>query len=417
MPTQQFDVCIIGGGIIGLSSAYYLSKAGKSVAILDKGPKKVASSHGNCGLVSPSHVPPLNSMDLVWKSMKWMFQKDAPFYIKPQLNLDFARWMLGFVWNTNERQIQKSMMGRHQLLQSSQNLYEQLLEEEDIQCQWSKDGIIMVYKTEKGFNQFEKTVEAHRPFGVDAEPIIGEDLKEKEPALVEDVYGAWYYDIDAWVKPDELVGGIKAKLIENGVQFYEGCEIQKFQQHKTGEIKAVASSDNTFSAENYILAAGAWSPLFEKQLGLKIPILPGKGYSMTMKSPAHSPKLPCFLMERKVVATPWNGTYRLGSTMEFTGYDLTPNKRRLEALKVGAAEYLKTPYTDEIYEEWCGFRPMTNDGLPIIDRSPKQKNLWLASGHGMLGLSMGAGTGKLISEMIMDKTPHIDPTPYTLCRN
>jgi D-amino-acid dehydrogenase len=416
MHSKQYDVCIIGGGIIGLFCAYFLSEEGKSVVILDKGPKENASSHANCGLISPSHITPLNSLELIWKSLGWLLQKDAPFYIKPQWNTHFVQWMLGFIWNTNKKQVQRSMQGRNQILQSSRNLYEQLIEQEKIDCQWSKDGALLVFKTKKEFEKFEKTVKAHRPYGIDAESITGNELVEKEPSLREDLYGGWYYDNDAWLKPNELIAGLQKILQKNDVTFFDGYSVDFFNQNKNGKIIAVESKDGSVSSDQFILATGAWAPLFEKQLGLKIPILPGKGYSITMKPPEITPKIPCFFMERKVVATPWKDAYRLGSTMEFNGYDLTLNQRRLNALKSGAAEYLKTPFTEEIYEEWCGLRPMSIDGLPIIDQSPKHKNLWLACGHGMLGLSMGASTGKLVSEMLLDKKPHINPAPYSISR-
>lgn len=410
--SKQYDTVIIGGGVIGLFSAYYLVKAGQRVLVLDKGPRQQASSHGNCGLVSPSHIMPLNSFDLIVKSVGWLFKKDAPFRIKPQFDRHFINWSLKFMKHASAKSIAKHSQAIHDLVLSSRNLFSAVLEEEGWDCHWSANGIHFVSNTRKEFDAYHEVNDYTRNFGVTAIPIKAPELLELEPALKENVYGSWFYDIDAWLKPDDLLHHLRVWLDDKGCDLINEAEVTDFKS-SNGALEAVITrKQGDFLGNTFLLATGAWTPLLKNAHHLKVPIVPGKGYSITMKSPEIVPKVPINMLERKVVATPWKGSYRLGSTMEFAGYDDSLNKTRLEALKRGAAEYLREPYTDEVEEEWYGWRPMTYDGVPIIDRSPRHKNLYLAVGHNMLGLSMSTGTGKLVTELITGQKTHLNPSLY-----
>jgi len=413
---EKSDILIIGGGIIGLMCAYYLVKEGKSVVIIDKGKAEQACSHGNCGLITPSHALPLNSPKLIMRSLKWILQKDSPFYVRPQLDMRFTTWMMAFAANAyNKKLLERSMWGRYNLLVSSKQLFQDLFNQEKIECNWSPNGILLAYKYEKYFNEFAQKNALLEKIGLSAKPFVGNDLQKKEPALKDDIYGAWFYEVDASLKPDELVSGMKSILTQNEVEIIDQCKVTSFVE-EGNRIKYVITDQGSFNANQVVIATGAWSALLEKSLHLKIPVLPGKGYSITTSSPKISPKIPCFLEERKVVATPWNGTYRLGGTMEFVGYNTAMNQVRLQNLKNVAEEYLIDPYTNEVLEEWNGWRPMTTDGLPIISKSPVHKNVTIACGHNMLGLSMATGTGKLVSELITGKENHVDASVYSIQR-
>ena len=416
MNKSEADVVIIGGGIIGLFCAYYLSKEGKSVIVLEKGKGKDMCSYGNCGLISPSHALPLNSPALLMKAAVWLFQKDSPFFIKPQLDMKFISWMLGFALNAlNKKQIERSMYGRNNLLMESRTLYDELFDSQLINCSWAPSGVHFVFNKEEKFVAYQKNNDKLATMGLTAEPIIGSALLNKEPALTEHAYGSWFYKIDASLNPGQLLNEIRRKLSSDGVLIEDLCEVKAFK-NTNGQITELLTSKGNIKAKDVVLATGAWSPWLENQLRLKIPIVPGKGYSITMKRPKISPICPLIFEEKKVVATPWSDGYRLGGTMEFSGYNTTLDQKRLQTLKNVAAEYLKEPYSNEKSEEWCGWRPMTNDGLPIIDKSPVHKNLYMACGHNMLGLSMAPATGKLIAEMITGQQPHIDSSPYSFER-
>ena len=415
MSKQNFDVCVIGGGIIGLCCAYYLQKEGKSVIVLDKGPIEKASSHGNCGYISPSHIVPLNDWSLILKSLKWIFKEDAPFRIKPRFDLDLLKWFVGFARRANSTHIERAMAGRNALLKSSDTLYKSLFEDENIACNYRTDGIFWVFKEEHGFHHFNKENDMVKPYGLEAKPFVGQALIDKEPALKEDLFGGWLFEMDSWVKPDDVISGLVSVLKNKGVQFVSDYEL-KYLNIEGDKVTSVSNGQETYSADDFVLSMGAWTPLITKQLNLSVPVVPGKGYSLTMKPPKNMLKHACIFQESKVAATPWKDTFRLGSLMEFAGYDENFSRVRLNALKKGEEAYLKTPYSEEVLEEWFGYRPMSVDGLPIIGKSPKHKNLFVATGHSMIGLSMGTGTGKLISELVTKKGVHLDASFYGMER-
>jgi len=411
------DQLVIGGGVIGLCTAYFLAEEGYSVTVIDKGPGIEAASHGNCGLISPSHALPLNNYKLMRKAFGWMFQSNAPFYIKPQLDFSLMCWLVKFALNANKKKVHQSMIARHSLLTSSKELYKDIIAKNALDCSWQDKGILFVCKEERTFDDLSKNIDFTRnELGLSAHSFVGSDLQSKEPALKEDIYGGWLYDVDAFLKPDEFISELTKRLVDRGVKIMKGEEVREFRVNGNC-IEHVKTKNKLFKVNNVILTAGALTPVITKSLGLKIPIVPGKGYSITMKSPKDAPKIPCIMQERKTVATPWNNRgYRLGGTMEFSGYSKGLNKRRLQALKNAGEEYLKNPHTDEIMEEWWGWRSMTPDGVPIVSKTGKYKNLILGCGHNMLGMSLATGTGKLISEMVSGKSTHVDLANYSLNR-
>ena len=208
---------------------------------------------------------------------------------------------------------------------------------------------------------------------------------------------------------------LRASLDRAGVAIEEACGLTGF--HRSGDrIEGAATARGDVSAEHYVLAAGAWSAAIAGQLGLRLPVQPGKGYSITMERPAVCPRTPCYLHERRVVATPWPSGYRLGGTMEFSGFSTTLNAGRIRALQKAAGEYLTDPVGRPVVEEWAGLRPMTYDDLPVIGRAPRLRNLILATGHGMLGITTAPATGNLVSEIVCGAPPHIDPEPFSVHR-
>ena len=414
MDIDKYDVVIVGGGIIGLFCAYYLSLQGKSVLVIEKGEIMKSCSYGNCGLISPSHALPLNSPQQLLKALKWLFQKDAPFFIRPQWDSDFLSWMLKFTGvSLNKKQLVKSMQGRNALLASSRELYGELLSDSDWNCNWSPTGIHFVFHNKKRFESYAKKDGILAGLGLAAQPLEQGELYNMEPSLTEYAYGSWYYPMDASLNPGELLSELTIKLRKRGVRIVENSPVEGWLE-SNGRLMGVRLKDKVYFADKVVLATGSLSPKMVDDLDLKLPIIPGKGYSITMKAPELKPRCPIIFEEHKVVATPWKDSFRLGGTMEFSGYDTSFNPLRIENLKKVASKYLKEPYSQEDGSNWFGWRPMTPNGLPIIDRSPKHSNLFLACGHNMLGLSMAPATGKMISELLEGQTCHIDQQPYLL---
>lgn len=409
-------VAIIGGGIIGAMCGWHLLDAGCRVTFVDRKAFGAACSHGNCGYVSPSHVLPLCQPGAIVKTMKSMLSSNSPFRVQPRMSIDFFNWFWSFAWRCNKRDMLAAAEGRHALLQSSKQEYQRIIAENHIQCEWRESGLLFVFDHTKEFESFGKTDQLLRQqFGVGATPYAGDKLVELEPALKPGFGGGWHYEGDCHLRPDKLMSQLKEKLLARGAQLIEDFSVDHFAC-EASVAKSILAGTESVEADHYVVATGAMTPFLNKYLGMKVPIEPGKGYSLTMPTPARMPKIPIIFEDSHVAITPMESKYRIGSTMEFVGYDESINESRLNLLKVAAEKYLHDPYCDPVEETWYGWRPMTWDGKPIIDRSPAMKNVWIAAGHNMLGLSMGAGTGKLMKELMLGEPPHIAPEHFAAAR-
>ena len=412
----QNTVIVIGGGVVGATSAYYLSRAGWKVTVIDRASLGSACSHGNCGYVSPSHVLPLAEPGAVRRALKSMLSDSSPFHIKPRFDPALWTWLLSFAVRCNRRKMLESATAIQAILNSSVKLYQQLLIDEHIDCDWQDRGLLFVFLTRGEMEHYAETDRLLTDtFCCPTTRYDGDALVQLEPALKPGLAGAFHYACDKHLRPDRLMHAWREVLDRCGVTVVENTTVGGFRT-EAGKARAVETSNGDIAADSFVLATGVWTPLFESQLGCHLPIQPGKGLSITMPRPAICPKVPMMFHEHRVGVTPFRDGYRLGSTMEFAGYDETINPRRLALLSAGARHYLQEPTAEPIEETWYGWRPMTPDSRPIIDRSPALKNVIIAAGHNMLGLSMATGTGKLVSELLSEITPHIDPRPYASTR-
>jgi D-amino-acid dehydrogenase len=407
---------VVGGGVVGAFCAWYLQKSGHQVTIVEA--KKFGSgcSLANCGYVCPSHVLPLTAPGVITKTMRAMLRPNSPFSIRPRFSWDLWRWLANFALRCNHRSMMDAAPTIHQLLQSSLSLYEQVLLEEKLEVQWERRGLLFVYQNHhhfKAYHDVDKLISEQ--FGVSAIAYPGETVRELEPALKSGLAGGWHYPGDCHLRPDLLMRQLRGLLERAGVKIIEHAEVTDVQR-RGSRAEAVCTNAGEFAADQFVFATGAWTPLLQRALGIRVPIEPGKGYSITTTLPPVVPKIPLILEEHSVAITPFHDGYRIGSTMEFAGYDSRMNPQRLELLRSGARLYLDEPYTDQVQEEWYGWRPMTWDGKPVVDRTPSMVNTWIAAGHNMLGLSMAPATGKLLTELINDEVPHINPHPLSLRR-
>jgi D-amino-acid dehydrogenase len=406
---------IIGGGVIGAFIAYYLLQKGWQVTILEKGRFGSGSSEGNCGLIVPNHVFPLNSYGNLLKAFNGMLARDAPLHVKPRLDPGLFQWFIKFALKCGQKDVLFSAKGRHALLQSSWDLYPAIVAKERLDCGWEKGGSLHTFQSDKEWRAHAHESAALRKFGIVAERLDSRQLHRLEPSLAPELWGGWHYRQTAHLYPEKLMKAMHDLLVQKGASILEDVEASGFDASDNYAAN-VRTADTTLSADVFVVASGAWAPRLQTALGCRIPIQPGKGYSLTLAGYERLPALPCFFEEKSVVATPWADAFRLGGTMEFAGFDDRLDHERLAAISRGACQYLETPDLGANEKEWCGFRPMTYDGLPVIDWSPRLRNVVIAAGHNMLGLSMGPGTGKLVAEMIGREVPHVDPQPYSLKR-
>lgn len=405
--TISDDILILGGGVIGLACAHYLLKAGRQVRVIEQGTVGSGSSHGNCGTLTPSHAPPLAAPGMIAQGLRWMLRPDAPLYIRPRLDPALWSWLLRFAARCNRRDWRRNGEAKAALLNASRALIQDLVRDARLDCEFEASGLLYVFREPRAWARAQAELEAVRSLGVAVEPWSAERLRADEPALREGMAGALYFPDDACLRPDRYVAELARAVRAAGGRIEEHCRIVGFE--RSGDrIAAVHTERGARSGREVVLALGAWSPSLTRPLGLRLPIQPGKGYSITYTRPALAPRRPLVLRERSVCVTAWGSGYRLGSTMEFSGYDSRLNPTRLRALVRGAGEYLHQPEGPQRIEDWYGWRPMTYDDLPILGRAPGYANLTLATGHGMLGVSLSAVTGRLIADLLCGREPVVD---------
>jgi len=401
--------------VVGLACAHYLAQAGRRVRVLEQGPAGAGASCGNCGLVFVSDIVPLCVPGAVRKQIFGMLRRSSPLYIKPAFDPARIAWLLRFAGMCRADFLPHAMRARAAILESSARLFEELVQGRAIEAEYEQKGVLLVFRTEAAMRGYEWVNTRLDPYGLAAEALVGKALAAVEPALRPDIYGAWYHRADRHLRPERLLQSWKRSLTATGVAIEEDCGLTRFRV-AGDRIVAAATAKGERSAEHYVLAAGAWASDIARQINVKLPVQPGKGYIITMERPAVCPRIPCYLYERRVVATPWPSGYRIGGTMEFSGLSFSLNAKRLGALKTAAGEYLRDPLGYPVVEEWAGLRPMTYDDLPVIGPVPRCRNLILATGHGMLGITTAPATGKLVAELVCGRPPHIDPQPFAVSR-
>ncbi|HET6880028.1 MAG TPA: FAD-dependent oxidoreductase [Pirellulales bacterium] len=410
------SVLVIGGGVIGAACAYYLRQAGKAVTLIEKGNFGGGCSKGNCGFVCPSHVLPLAGPGAVRNTLRTLFTRNSPLKVRWRFDPALWSWFWQFARRSNERDMLSAGHAIQALLASSRSLYDDLLSTTLSDVEWEARGLLFVFRTPAAMEHYAATDRLlSYEFDLTATRYDGAALVELEPALKPGCAGGWHYATDGHLRPDKLMSAWRGVLESQGVEIREHCELRELRIDGR-LVRKVVTSQGAWPADQVVICTGAWTPQLRRMLRCSPAIQPGKGYSLTMPRPAVCPWLPMLFEEHRVAITPFASAYRIGSTMEFTGYDASLSPDRLRLLRDGAAVYLREPSTEPVLEEWYGWRPMTPDGLPYIGAAPGVDNLFLAAGHGMLGVSMSPATGRLVAEMLCGRTPHIDPQPYAVDR-
>ena len=410
---RDSDCLIVGAGVAGLATALALLQDGRGVCVIDAGRIGGGASHGNCGTLTPSHAPPLAAPGTIGRALKWMFTADAPLYIPPRFDPALWRWLFGFALRCNHRDWIASARAKSAMLNDSRQRIADWVRDYGLQCEFVESGEDYVFHSMEAMEHEMRDLPLLREFGIEAEIIDGPAFEAQEPALKPGVAGAIRFAGDAALRPDRYVAELARVVRERGGIIIEQCALQSLHADANG-VRAT-TTQGEIHANDAVIAAGAWSPTIAEAIGLPWlhkAIQPGKGYSMTYSAPVVVPKRPLTLREVSVCVTAWGSGFRLGSTMEFSGYDSTLNERRLGALERGARKYLHYPVGPELRERWFGWRPMSRDDIPLIGRAPGHKHLWLATGHGMMGVGMSAGTGQLLADLIAGRAPAVNPAPF-----
>ena len=403
---------IIGSGIIGLSSAYYLQKEGHQVTIIDKSSSSGGASYVNAGYLSPSHIIPLSAPGVMKKGIKWIFDKSSPLYIKPRLNLDFLKWAWAFNKSCNQNHVDKVAPIIRDISVLSQELYSDIKAQENFHFHYQKKGLLMLCQTEKMLEEEVHTAQLASKLGLLAREVSSDEIKVIEPNAEINALGGTYFECDQHMTPHEFMTEMKAYLKNAGVIFYTNEKVIDLKL-SNNTISSIKTDKQALNADEFVLAAGSWTDMLSKKLGIKLLLQAGKGYCIdTKKNTGIS--IPAILCEAKVAVTPMNGFTRFAGTMEIAGINHDINKVRINTIANATKKYYPTIKLTEEEKNKAerGLRPLSPDGLPYIGKSSKCKNLTVATGHAMMGWGLGPATGKLVSQIVSDKKTSLDLHPF-----
>ena len=401
-------ITIIGGGVIGLSSAYYLQKEGYDITVIERGDISDGCSFGNMGYMSPSHFVPLASPGIISQGLKWMFNSTSPFYIKPRLNLDLMQWGYHFWKSSTAKIVEKNSPHLNAILQLSRHLINDMRNEIGDTFNMEEKGCLMMCKQQKTLDHEFHLADDAEKFGLKVERLNREAVQQLEPDIELNVAGAVLFKDDCHFNPGKMMIALKKYLEKKGVQFELNTTVTGFE--KAGnKISAIITNKGKFAADEIIVASGSWLPAVAKMMGIKLLLQAGKGYSHTYNHVEKNIKYPAILVDGRCAITPWGQKLRIGGTMEISGINNKVMLNRMQGIYNSAKDFypglkIDFPPADKI---WYGLRPVTPDGLPYIGRTAAYKNVIIAGGHAMLGISEGTGTGKIVSQLIKNTKTEI----------
>ncbi len=408
----QTDVLIIGGGVIGICAAYYLAKQDVDVTVIEKGDICSGSSYGNAGVLAFDHGTPTAAPGVLSQGLRWLLDAGSPFYIKPRLDPDLIRWLWHFRAACNEAPMRRAIPVQLALGRRSAELFAELHSEHDLDDDgYEQRGRLFLYRTPAGLAHGQEELALSQEYGVEGQQLSADEARKRLPVVTEDLAGAIFYPGYAQILPGRFVQNLAALVQKMGVRVMDHTEV--IHMERGGRtINRVTTTRGDFAAGEVVLAAGAWSPVIARMVGVRLLIQAAKGYSITAKRPDPGPEIALSLAEAKVAVTPMAEFLRFSSTLEMAHMDTRINQRRVAATRKAFHEFLPGIEVIEELELWRGFRPMSPDSLPMIGRTRKLHNLVMATGHGMLGLTQGPITGKLVAQIVSGQTPEFDLGPF-----
>ena len=410
-------VVIIGGGIMGVCSAYFLNKEGHEVTIIDKSNFSSGASFVNAGYITPSHIISLAAPGIITKGLKWMFNTSSPFYVKPRLDKDFLQWAWAFKRSATKKKVAQSIPVIKDINILSRELYIAMKSSGDLDFHYEHKGLLMAYKHDKAGEQEWEVGKKAIQLGLKVENLTAKEVEALEPKANLNIKGAVYFHSDAHMTPGGFMKNMLSYLRENGVTILAEEEVKDIII-SNNSIKKVVTNKQEITADEFVMAAGSWSPIISKKLGIKMLLQPGKGYRINVAQETNI-TIPAVLLEAKVAVTPMDGFTRFSGTMEIDKINHKINPIRVNAIANSASKYyhgLQISTQDKEAAQ-CGLRPVTPDGLPYIGKTSQYNNLTFATGHAMMGWSLGPATGKLVSEIVSDKKASLDLNPFHVQRS
>lgn len=389
---------VIGGGVIGLTTAYHLAREGETVTVVDARATGLGASDVNAGWIVPAEAAPVPGPGMILKSMKWMLRPDSPLYIKPSPNPAFVRFMYGMWRRSNAQDQRLGFEGHLRLAQHTVEVFDEY-RADGMDFEMHNEGLLMAFTDKENLRHHLDNLDLVKQFDLDPQVFVGDDVRNHEPKLSDNVYGGIYFPLERHLDPGAFARALHKRIVELGVQIVENAPIDRVE--KSGHrVTAVVSGSQRFTGDRFVLAAGAWTGPVSKLFGAPLPVRPGKGYSVDVEP--YGLRGAINLSDAKVAVTPLSNRFRLAGTMEFGGLDETINQVRVDAI-------LRAPST--YFRDWeppanpppaqAGCRPMTPDGKPIIGALGDLTNTWVSTGHGMLGVTLAPGTARVLTDLIL----------------
>ncbi len=404
-------VVVIGTGVIGLSCAYELVRKGAEVTVLDKGRLGEGAAWGSAGWVTQMLSAPLPALGLVAASLKWMTKKDSPLYIKPWANSALPKWLWDFWRHCNRRDHERGLGAMAALTQHTMTLYDALAKD-GIEFEMEKAGMLFAFTSEEGLQHTHDELRAMEKYGYSAPPVLdGDSVRDAEPALAKAVVGGMLVESERHVRPELLTTGLSRRLAESTAELKASTKVTGVKRQGS-RMTAVVTTAGEVTGDGFPIAGGAWSASLARMAGFRLPVQCGKGYSVTIAEPSVRLRRPLYLGEAKLGVTPFRNALRIAGTMELAGISEALDPRRLAAIRASADQFIVGWRQGKSEEEWAGMRAVTPDGLPTIGRAPGYDNLYVATGHAMLGVTLAPATGVAIAELMHSGKSEVDLRPF-----
>jgi len=391
-------VVVIGGGVIGLTTAYHLAREGASVTLVDARQTGLGASDVNAGWICPAESAPVPGPGMIGQSLKWMLRRDSPLYIRPSLDPRFVKFMFA-MWRSCNAPAQRAGFAAHlRLAQGTIEAYDDY-RGDGLDFELRHDGLLMAFTDKANLDHHTANLDLARRYDRHPQVLIGDAVRDQEPKLSDRVYGGIFFPLEEHLDPGALMRALHRRLLELGVTILQNAPLAGVEK-RGDRVVSILAGEERLGADAFVLAAGAWTGPLSRLLGVPLPVRPGKGYSIDVAP--YGLRSSVNLSDAKVAVTPLTRNLRLAGTMEFGGLDEDLNQIRVGAILKAPTTYFRdwTPPARSVPAR-AGIRPMTPDGLPIIGPLGDLTNTYVSTGHGMQGITLGPGSALALSRLIL----------------
>ena len=397
-------IVVVGSGVIGLCVAYYCARRGFEVVVVERrSASRDNCSQKNAGMIVPSHFVPLAAPGMIALGLKMMWNSASPFYIKPRLSADLLGWGRRFWRASTPGHVNRCAPLLRDLSLASRACFEELAALPEADFGLVKKGLLMLCQTEHALHEEANTARRARDLGIPAEVLDARQTAALDPNIRMNVAGSVLFPLDCHLTPDRFLATVQRHLEQSGVAFAWNSDVAAWNRDASGRVRSIlTAAGKQIEADEFVVCGGSWSALIARQLGMRLPLQAGKGYSLTLAQPRQLPQLCSICVEARVAVTPMGPALRVGGTMEIAGLNEDINPARAQGIVDSFCRYFPefTPADFDGIQPWRGLRPCSPDGMPYVGRTGKYPNLSIATGHGMMGLSLGPITGKLVADIL-----------------